>query len=151
MVRELKTPVGSAGPRRLLAAASEIPRGAPKVIMELFSGCARLSRCMAEAGIDAEAWDVSDSPLNDLLRPSVLRQILKRIEDGEVCLVWLGTPCHTFSIARKLDGKGPPPLRSDSEPMGSNTLLPHDRRRLAEGNEMFRVSMSIMEVENKMS
>ena len=34
------------------------------------------------------------------------------ISSGHVLLLWLGTPCNTWSLARRFDGIGPVPLRA---------------------------------------
>jgi len=41
--------------------------------LELFSGCARMSRALAELGMDTERWDIADNPMLDLTNPDVLR------------------------------------------------------------------------------
>ena len=47
--------------------------------------------------------------------------VMQLCQVGAVHFVHCGTPCNTFSAARKEDG-GPPPLRSAIEPFGLKTL-----------------------------
>ena len=37
------------------------------------------------------------------------KKLYRILASGHVILLWAGTPCTTFSIARKFDGLGPPP------------------------------------------
>ena len=52
---------------------------------------------------------------------------------GGITFVHCGTPCNTFSAARKLDG-GPPPLRSPQEPMGLPSLSADNATLVLLGN-----------------
>ena len=57
----------------------------------------------------------------DVLDAQFWQRIMKLAHAGLLFFVHLGTPCNTFSSARKLDN-GPPPLRSKDKPMGLGTL-----------------------------
>ena len=50
---------------------------------------------------------------------------MKIVHLGGIFFVHCGTPCNTFSAARKLDG-GPPLLRSEQAPMGLARLSPEN-------------------------
>ena len=58
------------------------------------------------------------------------------IECGRVCIVWLGFPCESWTLARKFDG-GPPPLRSYSELWGRSAITSqHDLEKIKIGNAL---------------
>jgi hypothetical protein len=113
--------------------------------LELFSGCARMSRALARAGVDTEAWDIADDAALDLTRPDIRRRIYHRLRSGRVVFVWLGTPCTSFSAARKHDGLGPAPLRDDDHPAGLPNLSRSDQEKVNLGNRLLDVSINIMQ------
>ena len=80
------------------------------------------------------AIDTSLNAADDVLDNAVESCIIRLLLEGRICFVWLGMPCTTFSLARKDDGTGPGPLRSDEHPMGLEGLSRHDQRKLNEGN-----------------
>ncbi|CAL1156872.1 unnamed protein product [Cladocopium goreaui] len=69
--------------------------------------------------------DIVPSPLvttpRDLVDYVVWRQLLEILALGIVFFLHRGTPCNTFTSARKEDG-GPPPLRSAAQPLGLDAL-----------------------------
>ena len=94
--------------------------------LEVFSGTARLTEAMRQCGIPClppiditvcqsvpVAFDVVDSDRWDF--------VMQLIYAGAVVFIHFGTPCNTFSAARKDDG-GPPPLRSQEFPDGLPSL-----------------------------
>ena len=56
-----------------------------------------------------------------------------------IAAVW-ATPCQKLSRARKHDGLGPPPLRSDAYPKGLPTLKGHDLVAVEGSNRLVRVT-----------
>ena len=60
-----------------------------------------------------------------------------------------GTPCTTYSRARKLDGKGPPPLRSLEHLSGLPGLKPWGQKRVDEGSLFMRLSCKIARAAHK--
>ena len=115
-------------------------------IVEFFSGCANLSKTCAAAGFHAIAYDILYGPGNDLLCKQTLAAAIKFIKSHAIALVWLGTPCTSWSRARKNDG-GPPPLRDDSAGlMGLPSLRSHDQQKVELGNALLEVSLSIITV-----
>ena len=54
---------------------------------------------------------------SDVVDAQVWQRVLRALREGVVFYLHCGTPCNTFSSARKDDG-GPPPLRSLEYPMG---------------------------------
>ena len=66
------------------------------------------------------------------------------LHNRNFAFVWIAMPCESFSIARKNDGVGPPPLRSDKCPMGLRGLRAHDRRKLHYGNLLLYFSCRVL-------
>jgi hypothetical protein len=81
--------------------------------VELFSGCAGFSKTLSEIGITCQAWDIIDSPHGDILLTRNRKTLEAMLRSGSVLLLFAGLPCRSWSIARKHDGVGPPPLRDD--------------------------------------
>ena len=65
----------------------------------------------------------------DLLDPTVLSHIKFLIKEGWLLGIHFGTPCSSYSRARKNDG-GPPPLRSASSLWGLTGLKDKDREKV---------------------
>lgn len=105
-------------------------------VLEVFAGSGRLTSTLKELGINAHALDILTDPLDDVLSPKVKFKIFDLVKRGIILFVWIGMPCTTFSVARRHDGVGPPPLRSDAQPMGLDFLRPHDKKKLKEGNAL---------------
>jgi hypothetical protein len=105
-----------------------------------------MSKALASQGLDTESWDIADNPLLDLTNPDILRRIFDKLRSGRVKFLWLGTPCQSFSRARKNDGLGPGPLRSDDLPEGLPGLSKADAAQVRLGNRLLEVSIQIMEL-----
>eukprot|EP00438_Fugacium_kawagutii_P035173 Skav225824 [mRNA] locus=scaffold2516:13617:14189:- [translate_table: standard] len=58
----------------------------------------------------------------------------------------MGTPCTSWSRARRHDGKGPPPLRSDLVLWGLPDLSSKDQARVRAGNNHLRFSISVFKL-----
>ena len=114
------------------------------IVLEIFSGVGRLTRSLCELGIQAFGIDIVHGPMHDVLDPMVQARLFRLIRKGQVQFVWLGMPCTTFSIARRNDGIGPPPLRSDSRPHGLPNLAGGQLQKLREGNALFGFSMDLI-------
>ena len=117
-----------------------------KPFLEVFSGCARLSRACAEKGIPAEAWDVLYGPSCNMLDPSASASLLERVRKGEFSAVHLGLPCTSWSLARRSDGRGPMPLRSDESIMGLPSLKASDKQKVAESNQLLEFALQVIEI-----
>ena len=113
-------------------------------ILEIFAGCGRLTTELRKRGFLVFPIDTCLNPEDDLLIFSVERKIFKLIMERRVLLIWLGMPCTTFSIARRDDGLGPGPLRSDACPMGLSGLGAADRKKLETGNRLLLVTVRII-------
>ena len=138
------TPLSTGGPKTFSPSQSaEIPK--KKFVLEIFSGCARLSRACSACGFSAIAYDIEYGSACDVLQSRVLASLLKFITNHafEIALVWMGTPCTTWSRARKNDG-GPPALRDDGDFLwGSSDLQQHDLEKISQGNALLEVSSQI--------
>lgn len=81
-----------------------------------------------------------------MLQPAVFDRIRKLLKNkrSQIALVWLGTPCTTWSRARKEDG-GPRPLRDDHQGLyGLGHLTPAEQSKIDEGNALLRVSEELI-------
>ena len=106
--------------------------------LELFAGEAGISDAVFAAGVPVlPPVDVVPSARvtipRDLLDALFWQKILEVITLGLVFFLHCGTPCNTFTAARKLDG-GPPPLRSADAPLGLPNLSEADRMLVFLGN-----------------
>ena len=108
--------------------------------------CSRLSKAFAQRGYVSIAYDIEFGTGCDLLDTRVLSSILRfmRKHSGIIDLIWLGTPCTSWSRARRWDG-GPRPLRDDDiHLMGFQNLLEHDAKKVHEGNQFLSVSCQVL-------
>ena len=58
---------------------------------------------------------------------------------------WLRTPCTSWSRARRNDGHGLPPLRSDAQLWGLRNLTAQDEARVDTGNSLARFSFKVFQ------
>ena len=94
--------------------------------LELFAGKAGITEAVQLMGVPTlPPVDLlcSEAVLEsmDVVDARVWQQIMRVLALGIVFYLHCGTPCNTFTSARKLDG-GPPPLRSLEHPMGLPSL-----------------------------
>ena len=114
------------------------------VFLEIFSGCGRLGQQVCrECGWPVLLWDISYGHAYDLTVRANQQRIVHWIQHGLVRAGHLGTPCSSFSRARDRPG-GPPPLRTDSMPMGRTALRPGDAARVTVGNVLLRFSCRVL-------
>ena len=117
-----------------------------KPVLELFAGCGRLSQACVQVGFPAEAWDVECNPDCNLSCPKVVQGLIRRIKARQFSFVHLGTPCTSWSRARRLDGRGPGPLRDDGAHLwGLSGLSAADARKVVVGNRLLEVSMHLVQ------
>lgn len=78
----------------------------PFIVIEFFSGCARLSKACAEQGFLSLAFDIDYNPGCDLLQHRVWNSIVRFIKKHQhrIILIWMGTPCTSWPRARRCDG-----------------------------------------------
>ena len=134
-----------AGPSR--ARHSSAPSGTTTApgMMELFCGTGRLHRVFQRRGWRAQGLDhvLGD----DLASKACQRKALARIRSGQCRLVWLGTPCSTFSRARRgprTHHGPPPPLRSTEHPWGLPDLTQHEIEVVAVSNELMMFTLQVI-------
>ena len=117
--------------------------------LELFGGCARLTKCLCVAGFDGVAIDwvrnqsVPEGPsvkLN-LADPASLKLVLQLLRSGRVVYIHMGPPCGTASRAREIPIPGsksaPRPLRSAAFPDGLSGLTPVEQLRIEQSNLLY--------------
>ena len=98
--------------------------------MEVFSGTARLTQLLREAGvpclppIDVTLCEMVPSAF-DVVDVQQWEFFMQLVMLGAIFFAHFGTPCNTFTSARKDDG-GPPPLRSSEFPLGLPELSEED-------------------------
>ena len=119
--------------------------GNPPLALEVFSGVANLSRSLADSGFDVHAWDILDNPHNDILDAGVLELLASQIRDRKFALIWIATPCQTFSAARRGGPDGPPPLRSNLYPMGLPNLPDNSQKKVCHGNLLLEASIKLLD------
>ena len=114
-----------------------LPESGP-FFLELFAGKAGISDAVRLAGVQAlPPVDIvlSESvPVSvDVVDLTMWHRIMFVLKLGIVLFLHCGTPCNTFTSARKLDG-GPPPLRSAAEPLGLPSLSADNEALVMLGN-----------------
>ena len=81
-----------------------------RLVVEVFAGVGGVSAACRQSGLDvSEAWDIVYGVRFDLTRARNRRRLFRLLSSGHVFLVWWGTPCTTFSVARA-------PLRDALDP-----------------------------------
>eukprot|EP00438_Fugacium_kawagutii_P018856 Skav230896 [mRNA] locus=scaffold2765:199618:204679:- [translate_table: standard] len=116
------------------------------VFLEIFSGSGRLGRSIARAtGWFVLLWDIMLGADYDLTMRSNQHMLLGWVRSGLVVGAHLGVPCNSFSRARDQPG-GPPPLRSDLQPLGLDDLRPGDALKVRIGNCLLRFSVRFMQL-----
>lgn len=126
------------------ASWADVPRDVELVkargpfFLEIFSGTANLTKAVRQAGIATlppiDITPCSEVPVQfDVLDADNWSFIMALIHAGAIRFVHCGTPCNTFSAARKLDG-GPPPLRSVAFPEGLTQLSSDNHNLVLMGN-----------------
>ena len=87
----------------------------------------------------------------DLSSTSVQKEIFGLLKKGVIYYVWLGTPCNSWSRARRWDGRGPGPLRDDYEYlMGLPNLSQKDQDKVLLGNRLMRFTATVFRICMKM-
>ena len=105
-----------------------------QLFLEVYAGSARLSAAMKRRGIDTSPpWDIDFGRKYDLCIAKNARRLYNVITSGHIIGVWWGTPCSSFTSARRWDG-GPPPLRTRDNPEDPGPWLSdHDKSKVAIG------------------
>lgn len=94
------------------------------------------------------AVDIGDDPRLDLTHPAVLARIVAWLTSGRVAAVWLGTPCSSWSLARRgRAGRRGGPLRKVGKfILGHPDSLgrPDDEAKIKLGNDVLRSTVAII-------
>ena len=135
-----------------IATGSPRPSLRARVFLELFCGCAAMSRAICGAGGFVLCWDFSLGPKYDLTIASRRRLVFGWIRAG---LVWgshLGTDCRSWSRARDNGKNGwPGPLRSDTQVMGLDGLSDKDQLKVQLGNTLMIFSFAVLTLCHRLS
>eukprot|EP00971_Amphidinium_carterae_P342341 6481617-Amphidinium_carterae.3 len=116
--------------------------------LEVFAGSANLSSAATRAGlpvllpVDIEV-SAAVPVSSDVLDDRVVANIQNWLHSEVVFHVHFGTPCTTFSRARRHDG-GPPPLRSTSSPEGLASLSITQQRKVDDGNRFLDITLELI-------
>ena len=122
--------------REVLQAIKESVRKEPCIFLELFCGEGGLSKEIKKLGCATLALDIRRGAHHDLRDPLVFSFLKRLIEEGRVWGAWSGTPCNTFSRARRaqLDSRMPHQLRDEKFVRGFPWLEGADAQAAKEGN-----------------
>ena len=120
--------------------------------LEMFSGGGAFSRSFRRAarrhGLPIFEWDIRWGAEHDLLNPRLQSLVRGWVRGGLVRLVWLGTPCTTFTSMQNMRKGGP--LRSRSHPFGVPGLPAHQQAAVTAGNCLLRFSISLLSICRRM-
>ena len=121
--------------------------------LEVFSGCGAFSRAFRQKahlhGLAIFEWDIRWSPQHDLLEGRLQKLLRGWLRSGLVRLLWLGTPCTTFTSMQNLRAGGP--LRTAALPFGVEGLPPHQQANVSAGNIFLRLSASLLAICRRMN
>ena len=124
---------------------SDLTQGS--VFVEVFSGKAGFTKALRKRGwlvlppIDVVVEGDVLFPA-DILDPSLIAKLRNWLRSGVIRLVHFGTPCTTFSRARRDDG-GPPPIRSPEYLNGIPGIPVDDQSRVDMGTEFLDITISL--------
>ena len=118
-----------------------------RVVLEIFSGSGHLARAFRRQGIAALSIDICHGIHHDVLNSSVSELIHQWIRSRCVLLVWLGTPCSSWSRARCNGGAGwPGLLRNNQNIMGLEGFSNKDQGKIQFGNRTMAFSASVVQL-----
>lgn len=118
-----------------------------KFFLEIFAGEAVLTRAFQALNfptlppIELTANQFVPSS-TDVTNEDVLRHLQLLFDQGFICYVHFGTPCSSFSLARKNDG-GPPPLRDRQNLWGLPGLSSQDQEKVRLGNKLMDITVKL--------
>jgi hypothetical protein len=123
------------------------------LFLEIFSGSGNLSRALCRSfrgNLTVVSIDIVHGAEHDLEKRRIQQYVTAAIRTGKVVGVWLGTPFTSWSQARRNDGSGPSPLRSDTLLRGLPGLSLKDQARVKTGNCLADFSAHVFEICEKM-
>eukprot|EP00973_Karenia_brevis_P092568 12413030-Karenia_brevis.AAC.1 len=90
-----------------------------RVFLELYAGVGKVSFHMSKLGFASIALEIENGDHYNVLNPSIKKLIHGWLTSGVVMGAWLGTPCSTWSRARRgPQGSGWGPLRNNAHLFG---------------------------------
>ena len=131
--------------------------------LEIFGGCARLTRCLSDAGFEALAIDgprnrhrpVGPTVTFDLTKEQGVAWLWKLLKHPRVCFVLLAPPCGTSSRARDIpiseqdradNCPGIKPLRGPGrEVWGLDSLEGTDLLKVRAANQLYSIAAEVAE------
>ena len=124
-----------------------VPSGT-QFFVEIFAGEAGLTQAIIARGIKTlppieilgNDFVVEEV---DILDPKVFQHLRKLIRAGCIFFIHFGTPCSSFSQARKDDG-GPPPLRDRHNLWGRPKLSQQDQAKVEIGNQFMDLTTELL-------
>ena len=114
--------------------------------LEIFSGSGHFSKAIQQRlkQVLCVEVDTCHGPQFDLTLPRIQKEIFDLLLTNRVKYVWLGTPCSSWSRARRHDGKGPGPLRDDHEfLLGLPGLSDKDKLKVKVCNSLMKFSAKV--------
>ena len=113
-------------------------RGEDKIFLEVFCGDGNLSVALRKRRCTVFSIDIRRGPHHDLRVAEVFNTVRGWLQAKLVWGTWLGTPCNSFSKARRAPpgSSMPSALRSPACPRGLPDLPENDRAKLREGNAL---------------
>ena len=118
------------------------------VFLEFFAGKAWLTKAMQKKGwlvlppIDIVVDGEVRFP-TDILDPLVMEKLRNWSSSGVLALVHFGTPCTTFSRARKYGDNGPDPIRSKEFLFGIPGISAHDAEKVRFGTLFLDITIEL--------
>jgi hypothetical protein len=119
--------------------------------VELFSGVGRLSTEMNENDCACIPIDIAYGVKHNMLHSPNERCFFNLLRKRLIRFVWIGLHCSSFSVARKLDGLGPKPLRDDHMYiMGLPDLSRSDAKLVSNGNLLLLMAVRTIRLCNQL-
>ena len=112
--------------------------------LEVFAGTARITKSLQQRGIQAFPVDICISPFHNVLDSKLEHRVFNLVRTGRVSFVWCGMPCTSFSRARKWDGRGPGPIRTDDYLWGLPDLSFADKNKVDTGNALLYFTIRLL-------
>jgi len=119
-----------------------------RIVLEIFAGEAVFTQACATAGlfvlppVEIEMSDWVPVPVD--ITDEVLRaKIMRYIEACSTLFVHFGTPCSSFSCARKYDDDGPNPIRSAEFLDGIPGISAADAKLVATGSALMELTVDL--------
>lgn len=116
------------------------------IALEIFSGSGHFSKALRRhfgVFVNVIELDYIHGPQFDLTKRSLQRFVLRLLRKRHIVFVWLGTPCNTWSRARRGGGNGPAPIRDNDHLWGLPNLSEKDQSKIEVGNALLKFSAAV--------